>query len=62
MMVFDFAAPCEDDGIGIPENFDWQNAPSLGLRIIIILTKQIHGELTLDRSHGTKFELSFSPS
>jgi PAS domain S-box-containing protein len=53
---------CEDDGIGIPENFDWQNAPSLGLRIIIILTKQIHGELTLDRSHGTKFELSFSPS
>ena len=53
---------CGDDGVGIPEGFDWQNPKSLGLRIIGILTKQIDGELTLDRSHGgTLFELRFPP-
>ncbi len=50
---------CQDNGEGIPASFDWKNAPSLGLRIIQILTTQVHGELTLDRSQGTKFELIF---
>jgi len=51
---------CHDDGVGIPESFDWQNPKSLGLRIVSILTKQIDGELTLDRSSsGTRFELRF---
>ncbi len=52
---------CVDDGVGIPENFDWRNAPSTGLKIVQILTKQLNGELTLDRSQGgTRFELRFS--
>ena len=51
---------CTDDGIGIPESFDWRNSTSLGLRIMNILTKQIDGELTLDRNGGgTRFELKF---
>lgn len=51
---------CRDDGIGIPGDFDWQHAESLGLRIIQILAKQIDGTLTLDRSPGgTQFELLF---
>jgi PAS domain S-box-containing protein len=51
---------CEDDGVGIPEAFDWQNARSMGLRIVNILTKQIEGELSLDRSvRGTRFALTF---
>jgi two-component sensor histidine kinase len=51
---------CTDDGIGIPESFNWQNSTSLGLRIMSILTKQIDGELTLDRNgRGTRFELKF---
>jgi two-component sensor histidine kinase len=54
---------CRDDGVGIPEGLDWQNPKSLGLRIIGILTKQIDGELTLDRSQGgTLFELRFPSS
>jgi two-component sensor histidine kinase len=53
---------CGDDGVGIPEGFDWQNPKSLGLRIIGILTRQIDGELTLDRSQGgTLLELRFPP-
>jgi PAS domain S-box-containing protein len=51
---------CRDDGVGIPEDLDWQNPRSLGLRIVGILTKQIDGRLTLDRtSTGTRFELTF---
>jgi PAS domain S-box-containing protein len=51
---------CRDDGVGIPENLDWQNPKSLGLRIVGILTKQIDGRITLDRSDaGTRFELTF---
>jgi PAS domain S-box-containing protein len=51
---------CKDDGVGIPENLDWQNPKSLGLRLVGILTKQIDGRLTLDRSaEGTRFELTF---
>jgi len=51
---------CQDNGIGIPETFDWQNAKSQGLKIVRILTKQIDGQLTLDRSGSqTTFELRF---
>ena len=51
---------CIDNGVGMPEGFDWENSPSLGLRIVRILTKQIDGKLTLDRGGGgTRFELRF---
>jgi two-component sensor histidine kinase len=53
---------CQDRGKGIPESFDWKNSTSLGLRIIQILTKQLDGELKLDRSGGTRFELVFPSS
>jgi two-component sensor histidine kinase len=54
---------CQDRGVGIPEDFDWHNSPSLGLRIVKVLTKQIDGTLTLDRNGGgTRFELRFPRS
>ena len=52
---------CSDNGVGIPESFQWQNAKSLGLLIIQILTRQINGELLLERTGGTKFEIRFLP-
>jgi two-component sensor histidine kinase len=50
---------CLDNGVGIPPDFDWKNSPSMGLKIIQILAKQLHGSLSLDRSEGTRFELRF---
>jgi two-component sensor histidine kinase len=51
---------CQDDGVGIPNGFDWKNPRSLGLRIVRILTKQIDGDLTVDSSgRGTRFDLRF---
>jgi two-component sensor histidine kinase len=59
----EFSLSCQDRGVGIPEGFDWQSSPSLGLRIVKILTKQIDGNLTLYRTGGgTRFELRFPAS
>jgi two-component sensor histidine kinase/integral membrane sensor domain MASE1 len=49
----------EDNGIGIPHAIDPHHHGSLGLCLIYELTQQLTGEINLDRSQGTKFEISF---
>lgn len=48
-----------DSGIGIPEILDWQNTNSLGLRIVHNLTKQLKGNILLERDRGTTFHITF---
>jgi len=36
----------EDDGVGLPDGFDLKQAPSMGLYLVRILTRQIRGSLT----------------
>lgn len=48
-----------DNGIGLPENIDWQNTRSLGLRLVRTLSQQLGATVELDRSDGTMFFLSF---
>jgi len=45
----------KDDGIGLPAAFDWRNAESLGLRLVISLVEQLDGTIELDRHAGTAF-------
>jgi two-component sensor histidine kinase len=47
----------KDNGVGIPEDFDWRNANSLGLRLVITLADQLDGTIELDRSSGTAFTI-----
>ncbi|MEC4816155.1 MAG: PAS domain S-box protein, partial [Scytonema sp. PMC 1069.18] len=42
-----------DNGIGIPETLDWKNTNSLGLRIVHNLTRQLKGNINLERNNGT---------
>lgn len=49
----------KDNGIGIPKNFDYTTAKSLGMQLIYILADQLDGKLELDCKKGTKYELSF---
>jgi len=52
-----------DSGVGLPENLDWENGSSLGLKIVRNLAAQIHGELYAQSAAGvTTFQLSFSDS
>jgi len=49
-----------DDGVGLPEGFDWHRAKTLGPRLVGALVDKMHGELTIDRSRGTRFQIVFS--
>ncbi|MBD2441577.1 PAS domain S-box protein [Nostoc sp. FACHB-110] len=52
----------KDNGIGIPENLDWENASSLGLRIVKNLVRQLKGNIILERDRGTSFYIHFPQS
>ena len=47
----------KDNGAGIAEDFDWRNATSLGLRLVISLVEQLQGSIELDRIAGTTFTI-----
>ena len=49
----------KDNGVGVPDNFDFQETDSLGLRLVRILTRQLEGDLEIDTSSGTSFKLTF---
>jgi two-component sensor histidine kinase len=46
-----------DTGVGIPQDLDWQNAKSLGLRLVVSLVEQLQGTIELDRTAGTAFKI-----
>jgi len=46
-----------DNGVGIPAEFDWRNAKSLGLRLVISLVEQLQGTIELDQTTGTTFTI-----
>jgi PAS domain S-box-containing protein len=49
-----------DNGVGIPENLDFKNTESLGLRLVTLLAEhQLEGEIKLDRTEGTRFQIRF---
>lgn len=50
-----------DDGIGLPQNFEINKLKSLGMQIVVTLTEQLDGELTItsEPDHGTTFEITF---
>jgi PAS domain S-box-containing protein len=48
-----------DNGIGFPEDLDYNNTDTLGMLIVNSLTDQIDGELNLEKNNGTRFTLTF---
>ena len=55
-----FILVVRDDGVGIPQGIDLQNSPSLGLKLVSTLVRQLRGTVTLDRERGTKFSIEFA--
>ena len=49
----------QDTGIGLPGEIDFENTRTLGLRLVRLLTTQLNGNIVLDKSEGTKFEINF---
>lgn len=49
-----------DNGVGFPAGFNWRASKTLGLNLVIDLTKQLGGTVELDTRHGTAFKITFS--
>jgi two-component system, sensor histidine kinase PdtaS len=50
----------QDSGVGIPPGLNFQTGQSLGLKLVRLLTQQIHGSFELVRSDpGTAAHLHF---
>jgi two-component sensor histidine kinase len=47
-----------DNGIGIPEDFDWRTTKSLGMHLVIMLTDQLNGTIELEKGEGTQFRIT----
>jgi two-component system, sensor histidine kinase PdtaS len=52
----------EDDGVGLPINFDAERAASLGMRLIRMLAKQLGGQSLVTPGPGTRVEVRFRAS
>ena len=48
-----------DNGIGFPGTIDFSNTDSLGMQLVVTLTKQLQGAIRLEREEGTAFIITF---
>jgi len=48
-----------DNGIGFPKDLNFRKTESLGLQLVLSLTRQLEGSLQLNREHGTQFKIVF---
>ncbi len=49
-----------DNGVGLPDDLDIANTSTLGLRLVHILSRQLHASLTCKRGHGTIWKICFA--
>lgn len=48
----------EDEGVGLPDGFDWRRSRSLGMRLVHALTSQLHATLSVEpRRRGASYRL-----
>jgi PAS domain S-box-containing protein len=55
----EFELVVRDDGVGLPDNLDPENAPTLGLRLVNTLVQQLHGHMKVNNAVGTEFRIRF---
>lgn len=48
-----------DNGKGMPEEIDFQNAAGFGLQLVNTLVKQLKGSIRMERTEGTRFIIDF---
>ena len=55
-----FRLDISDDGIGMPPSIDLDHEKSLGLRLVVMLVRQLDGQVKLERlEQGTRFQITF---
>ena len=51
-----------DNGIGMPRDLDWGQTSTLGLRLIQMLSEQLHATIDVRQDEGTEFRIAFEGS
>jgi PAS domain S-box-containing protein len=54
-----FTLIVQDDGAGLPPDFDSRTMESLGMQLVHILTRQLGGEINVSGNNGARFEIRF---
>lgn len=54
-----FTLIVQDDGEGLPHDFDTRTTSSLGMQLVTVLTRQLGGEMKTTSRNGARFEISF---
>jgi len=49
-----------DNGVGLPQDMDWRNTETLGLKLVNMLSRQIRAGLDINIHNGTTFKLIFA--
>jgi two-component sensor histidine kinase len=49
----------EDDGVGLPDDFDMGSTDSLGMQLVSTLIDQLDGTIDVGRKGGTSFTIDF---
>lgn len=48
-----------DNGVGMPEDFNFYESQSLGIQLIHVFAEQLNGEIELTNNNGTKYKITF---
>ena len=54
-----FTLTVADNGVGLPEDLDYENSTSLGMKIVNKLVMQIEGNMEYSSNNGAKFNIDF---
>lgn len=49
-----------DDGTGLPDKIDLENPTTMGLKLVVLLSKQLDASLELENKKGTRFSIQFA--
>jgi two-component system, chemotaxis family, CheB/CheR fusion protein len=55
----EFVLTVKDNGVGLPAGIDLKNPQSMGMKIVVALTRQLAGKLEVIREEGTLFRITF---
>jgi PAS domain S-box-containing protein len=56
------AIAVNDDGVGLPDDFDARRTKSLGVQLVSDLARQVGGQLEIGAGPGSKFTVLFAPA
>ena len=48
-----------DNGIGLPEQYSFENASSFGMKLVNLLVKQLKGSLEINQTNGLSYLIKF---